>query len=73
MTQTQSRSKDRDDPQLVGRPPLQLPEVHRHQHRLADGDTLPTPELSGVLGAGGEDVPPQLSWSGYPEGTRSSP
>ena len=27
--------------------------------------------MSGVFGAGGEDVSPQLSWSGAPEGTQS--
>lgn len=38
---------------------------------LADGATLSTPQLSGIFGAGGEDVSPQLSWSGAPEGTAS--
>ncbi len=37
----------------------------------ADGDVLPTPHVSGVMGAGGEDRSPQLSWSGFPEGTKS--
>ncbi|ALL84088.1 hypothetical protein AD017_28120 [Pseudonocardia sp. EC080619-01] len=36
-----------------------------------DGAALSTPQLSGIFGAGGEDVSPQLSWSGAPEGTRS--
>lgn len=38
---------------------------------IADGGTLPMPHVSGVMGAGGEDRSPQLSWSGFPEGTRS--
>ncbi|MBN9756238.1 MULTISPECIES: YbhB/YbcL family Raf kinase inhibitor-like protein [unclassified Pseudonocardia] len=38
---------------------------------LTDGTALATPQLSGIFGAGGEDVSPQLSWSGAPEGTRS--
>jgi hypothetical protein len=38
---------------------------------VADGDVLPMPHVSGVMGAGGEDRSPQLSWSGFPEGTRS--
>jgi Raf kinase inhibitor-like YbhB/YbcL family protein len=38
---------------------------------VADGETLPTPQVSGIMGAGGEDVSPQLSWSGAPEGTKS--
>jgi Raf kinase inhibitor-like YbhB/YbcL family protein len=37
----------------------------------ADGQPLATPLVSGVMGAGGEDRSPQLSWSGFPEGTRS--
>jgi Raf kinase inhibitor-like YbhB/YbcL family protein len=38
---------------------------------IADGETLNKPHVSGVFGAGGEDVSPQLSWSGAPEGTQS--
>lgn len=38
---------------------------------VSDGATLPTAQVSGKLGAGGEDVSPQLSWSGAPEGTKS--
>ncbi len=38
---------------------------------VTDGAVLPTPHVSGVMGAGGEDRSPQLSWSGFPEGTRS--
>src|SRR5687768_17498453 len=37
----------------------------------ADGGPLPMPHVSGVMGAGGEDRSPQLSWSGFPEGTKS--
>ena len=38
---------------------------------LDDGGQLPTVQLSGIMGAGGDDVSPQLSWSGIPEGTKS--
>lgn len=38
---------------------------------VSDGGVLPMPQVSGVMGAGGEDRSPQLSWSGFPEGTRS--
>ncbi|MEJ2862838.1 YbhB/YbcL family Raf kinase inhibitor-like protein [Actinomycetospora flava] len=38
---------------------------------VADGKTLPNAQVSGIMGAGGEDVTPQLSWEGAPEGTKS--
>lgn len=38
---------------------------------VADGEALRTPQVSGVMGAGGEDTSPQLSWTGAPEGTQS--
>ncbi len=38
---------------------------------LTDGAPMALPHVSGVMGAGGEDRSPQLSWSGFPEGTRS--
>ncbi len=38
---------------------------------VSDGDILPRPHVSGVMGAGGDDRSPQLSWSGFPEGTKS--
>jgi Raf kinase inhibitor-like YbhB/YbcL family protein len=34
------------------------------------GEVMPMPQVSGAMGAGGEDVSPQLSWSGFPEGTQ---
>lgn len=38
---------------------------------VADGEELPPAQRSGIFGAGGEDVSPHLSWSGFPEDTRS--
>jgi Raf kinase inhibitor-like YbhB/YbcL family protein len=38
---------------------------------FADGQPLANAQVSGIMGAGGEDVSPQLSWSGFPEETRS--
>jgi Raf kinase inhibitor-like YbhB/YbcL family protein len=38
---------------------------------VKDGEALPTPQLSGIFGAGGEDISPQLSWSGFPSETKS--
>jgi Raf kinase inhibitor-like YbhB/YbcL family protein len=34
------------------------------------GRPLPMPQVSGKMGAGGEDLSPQLSWSGFPEETQ---
>ncbi|MBW0273988.1 hypothetical protein ATM97_32245 [Nocardia sp. MH4] len=38
---------------------------------ITDGQPLANDQVSGVFGAGGKDVSPQLSWSGFPEGTQS--
>lgn len=38
---------------------------------LREGGKLAMPQVSGILGAGGQDVSPQLSWSGFPAGTQS--
>ncbi|MGI9595752.1 MAG: YbhB/YbcL family Raf kinase inhibitor-like protein [Acidimicrobiales bacterium] len=38
---------------------------------VADGQMLPMPQVSGIFGAGGQDVSPQLSWSGFPAETKS--
>lgn len=38
---------------------------------VADGQMLPMPQVSGIFGAGGEDISPQLSWSGFPADTKS--
>jgi Raf kinase inhibitor-like YbhB/YbcL family protein len=38
---------------------------------VADGQLLSKPQVSGVFGAGGEDVSPQLAWSGFPAETKS--
>ena len=51
-----------------------LPEVASFQvtsSDIADGDRLDRAPVSGILGAGGEAISPQLSWSGFPEGTKS--
>src|SRR2546423_538727 len=38
---------------------------------LKEGEKLAMPQVSGVFGAGGQDVSPQLSWSGFPSATKS--
>lgn len=38
---------------------------------LHEGEKLAMPQVSGVFGAGGEDKSPQLSWTGFPSGTKS--
>nr|MBA3528331.1 YbhB/YbcL family Raf kinase inhibitor-like protein [Propionibacteriaceae bacterium] len=38
---------------------------------IADGQELNRPQLSDVMGAGGEDRSPQLSWSGFPAETKT--
>lgn len=37
----------------------------------AEQQALANPQVSGIFGAGGDDISPQLSWSGFPEDTRS--
>jgi Raf kinase inhibitor-like YbhB/YbcL family protein len=38
---------------------------------LEDGHEMPLPQVSGIFGAGGKDISPQLSWSGFPTETKS--
>ncbi|WP_280422827.1 YbhB/YbcL family Raf kinase inhibitor-like protein [Nocardia carnea] len=38
---------------------------------VSDGAPLGNDQVSGVFGAGGKDVSPQLSWSGFPAETKS--
>jgi Raf kinase inhibitor-like YbhB/YbcL family protein len=48
----------------------QVPSFEVTSTDVADGKPLDTAHVSGVMGAGGEDVSPQLSWSGFPPETR---
>jgi len=49
----------------------ELPGFRLTSADITDGQPLKTAQVSGIMGAGGEDVSPQLSWSGFPEATRS--
>jgi Raf kinase inhibitor-like YbhB/YbcL family protein len=47
-----------------------LPLFSLTSNSITNGQPLATPQVSGIMGAGGEDVSPQLSWSGFPDETR---
>lgn len=49
----------------------ELPSFTLTSQSFTDGGPLANPQVSGIFGAGGEDESPQLSWSGFPEETRS--
>src|ERR1700692_252831 len=49
----------------------QVPWFNLSSDDIKDGEQLPSAQRSGIFGAGGEDVSPALSWSGFPEGTKS--
>jgi Raf kinase inhibitor-like YbhB/YbcL family protein len=38
---------------------------------VANGEKLKPAQVSGIMGAGGQDLSPSLAWSGFPDGTRS--
>ncbi|MCP3425692.1 YbhB/YbcL family Raf kinase inhibitor-like protein [Rothia sp. AR01] len=49
-----------------------LPEFTLTSEDVRDGEPLALPHASAAMGIeGGEDLAPQLSWSGAPEGTKS--
>lgn len=48
-----------------------LPTFELTSQDITDGGALASEQVSGIYGAGGADISPQLSWSGFPEGTKS--
>jgi phosphatidylethanolamine-binding protein (PEBP) family uncharacterized protein len=49
-----------------------LPRFDLTSTDIAEGQELSAPQTSGKMGVpGGEDVSPQLSWSGFPEETKA--
>ncbi|WP_431955652.1 YbhB/YbcL family Raf kinase inhibitor-like protein [Nocardia lijiangensis] len=49
----------------------QVPGFTLTSEDVTDGSPLGNDQVSGVFGAGGKDVSPQLSWSGFPAETKS--
>ncbi|KZS68013.1 hypothetical protein A4G26_26915 [Mycobacterium kansasii] len=49
----------------------ELPSFSLTSDSVSNGQPLRTAQVSGIMGAGGQDASPQLSWSGFPEQTRS--
>ena len=48
-----------------------LPEFTVTSEDVTPGEKLNAPQRSGIMNAGGSDTSPQLSWSGFPEDTKS--
>ncbi len=48
-----------------------VPSFQASSHDVAEGEMLAMPHVSGVFGAGGEDISPHLSWSDSPDDTQS--
>lgn len=48
-----------------------LPDITVTSNDFTEGQTLPRAQVSGIFGAGGDDVSPQLSWSDFPAETKS--
>lgn len=48
-----------------------LPSFTLDSDTFTDGQAWGNDQVSGIMGAGGNDVSPHLKWSGFPEETRS--
>jgi Raf kinase inhibitor-like YbhB/YbcL family protein len=48
-----------------------LPTFELTSEDITDGQPLGNDHVSGIMGAGGRDISPELSWSGFPPETKS--
>jgi Raf kinase inhibitor-like YbhB/YbcL family protein len=48
-----------------------VPSFRLESSLVADGEMMPVAHRSGIFGAGGSDTSPDLTWSGFPDGTQS--
>ncbi|MCV7229823.1 YbhB/YbcL family Raf kinase inhibitor-like protein [Mycolicibacterium komossense] len=48
-----------------------LPAFTLSSQSITDGQPLHRDQMSGIMGAGGSDISPELTWSGFPADTRS--
>ncbi|MFF7216510.1 YbhB/YbcL family Raf kinase inhibitor-like protein [Streptomyces sp. NPDC008238] len=48
-----------------------IPDFAVSSESVPHGGQLALAQASGILGAGGSDISPQLSWTGFPDDTRS--
>ncbi|UNX53716.1 YbhB/YbcL family Raf kinase inhibitor-like protein [Georgenia sp. TF02-10] len=49
----------------------QVPTFEVTSNDVRDGGKFDIPQVSGILGAGGQDISPHLSWRGFPAETKS--
>src|SRR4249920_1859143 len=48
-----------------------IPSFSLQSSLVADGETMPIAQRDGIFGSDGRDTSPDLTWSGFPDGTQS--